>query len=257
MRAPIAALVYPLQQLVHSPLRFFEEIRTLAAGYEELVNENRRLRAEALELRGRQLKFEALERENIRLRGLLDNAFKVGEQVQIAELLSVKLVPYEHVVVINKGSRFGVHPGQAVIDGQGVVGQVLRVMPYTAEVLLITDPSHAIPVQISRNGLRTIAMGTGQLDRLALPYLSSNADIKVGDILVSSGLGGVFPGGYPVATISALGSSEGSLAKFTAVPLAQLDRDREVLLVFGDGQPIPRIPPAANPDQGPTADARH
>ena len=254
LRTPLAVMVYPLQQLVSSPTRFFHEVREAVLNYSQLATENRRLRDEALVLRSRQLKFEALEHENIRLRGLLDNSFKLGEQVQIAELLSVNLAPYEHRVVVNKGSRFGVHPGQAAVDAQGVVGQVQRVTPYTAEVVLITDPSHAIPVQVNRSGVRTIAMGTGQSDRLALPYLSSSADVKVGDLLVSSGIGGVFPAGYPVATVTALVAGKTPFASISAVPLAQLDRNREVLLVFGDSQPIPRLPLTA---ESAPADAGH
>lgn len=242
LRTPFAVLVYPLQQLISSPVRLGREVRDSMAGYAELLEENRRLRDEALVLRTRQLKFEALEQENIRLRGLLDTSFKVGEQVQIAELLAINLVPYEHVVVVNKGSRFGVHPGQAVLDGKGVVGQVVRVTPQSAEVMLITDPSHAIPVRINRNGVRTIALGTGQTDRLALPYLPSNADVKVGDLLVTSGMGGVFPAGYPVATVTAISPEKSPFAKISAVPVAALDRNRELLLVWNGSMPIPRIP---------------
>jgi rod shape-determining protein MreC len=261
LRAPIASLVYPLQQLVSSPVRMAREAAERYTSYANLVAENRTLRDEELVLKTKLLKFAALEQENIRLRGLLDTSFKVGEQVLIAELLSINLVPYEHVVVVNKGSRFGVHPGQAVFDGNGVVGQVLRVTPYSSEVMLITDPSHAIPVQINRNGLRTIALGTGQIDRLALPYLPSNADVQVGDLLVTSGMGGVFPQGYPVATVTGIAPQKSPFAKISAVPVAKLDRNRELLLVWSDSQPIPRIPtpePAASPAPAPkAADAHH
>lgn len=247
LHTPFAVAVYPLQRLVSSPTRLLQQLADYASGYAELVAENRRLREEALILKTRLLKFAALEQENIRLRGLLDTSFKVGEQVMIAELLSINLVPYEHVVVVNKGSRFGVHPGQAVFDANGVVGQVLRVTPYSAEVMLITDPNHAIPVQVNRNGLRTIALGTGQTDRLALPYLPSNADVQAGDLLVTSGMGGVFPQGYPVATVTATAPQPSALSKISAVPVAHLDRNRELLLVWSDSQPIPRIPDQPHP----------
>jgi rod shape-determining protein MreC len=252
-RSPLATLVYPLQKLVSAPNRFVHDLIDNVSRYGQLGDENRRLRDDLLVLRTRQLKFDALEQENIRLRGLLDTSFKVGEQVLIAELLSINLVPYEHVVVVNKGSRFGVYPGQAVFDGNGVVGQVLRVTPYSSEVVLITDPSHAIPVQVNRNGVRTIAQGTGRLDRLALPYLPSNADVQVGDLLVTSGLGGGFPAGYPVARVTAIAPDKNPFGKISAVPAAQLDRNRELLLVWSNSQPIPRIPdalpaPTAPPD---------
>jgi len=241
-RTPFAAATYPLQQLVSSPVRFGRHIVESISTYAGLVAENQKLREEQLLLKTKLLKFAALEQENIRLRGLLDTSFKVGEQVSIAELLSVNLVPYEHIVVVNKGVRFGVHAGQPVFDANGVVGQVLRASPYSAEVMLITDPNHAIPVQVNRNGLRTIALGTGQTDRLALPYLSSNADIQVGDLLVTSGLGGVFPHGYPVATVTDVAPQKTSFAKVSAAPVAQLDRNRELLLVWSDSRSIPRIP---------------
>jgi rod shape-determining protein MreC len=257
VRTPFAVMAYPLQQMVSSPVRFVREIIDNVTTYAELIAENRKLKEEALVLRTKQLKFAALEQENIRLRGLLDTSFKVGEQVQIADLLSINLVPYEHIVVVNKGSRFGAHPGQAVLDANGVVGQVLRVTPYSAEIMLITDPSHAIPVQINRNGLRTVAQGTGQIDRLALPYLPSNADVKVGDLLVTSGMGGVFPAGYPVATVTAIAPEKSPFAKISAVPVAQLDRNRELLLVWSDSRPIPRIPEPDQATQGSSANAPH
>jgi rod shape-determining protein MreC len=256
-RTPFAVMIYPLQQIVSSPVRLARDIAENVSSYAKLAAENRQLKDEALILKTKQLKFAALEQENIRLRGLLDTSFKVGEQVLIAELLSINLVPYEHVVAVNKGSRFGVHPGQAVFDGNGVVGQVLRVTPYSAEVMLITDPSHAIPVQINRNGLRTIALGTGQIDRLALPYLPSNADVQVGDLLVTSGMGGVFPPGYPVATVTAIAPQKSPFAKISAVPMAQLDRNRELLLVWSDSQPIPRIPDQKQAPKSPPANAAH
>jgi rod shape-determining protein MreC len=231
-----------MQLAVSSPVRFVQDLVTSVTSYANLIKENQKLRDEQLVLRTKLLKFAALEQENIRLRGLLDTSFKVGEQVLIAELLSINLVPYEHIVVVNKGTRFGVHPGQAVFDANGVVGQVLRVSPHNSEVMLITDSNHAIPVQVNRNGLRTIALGTGQIDRLALPYLSSNADIQVGDLLITSGLGGVFPYGYPVATVTAIAPQQSPFAKISAAPVAQLDRNRELLLVWSDSQPIPRIP---------------
>jgi len=241
LREPLAVGVYPLQQLVSAPMRAFEDIAEAFASNTRLRAENAALAEELATLNTRLLRFDALEQENIRLRGLLETSFKLGEQVQIAELLAVNLVPYEHVVVVNKGSRFGVHPGQPVMDAHGVVGQVLRVSPVSAEVILITDPNHAIPVQVNRNGLRTIALGTGQIDRLSLPYLTGNADIQPGDLLVTSGMGGVFPQGYPVATVTAVSSQASPFARVGATPVAHLDRNRELLLVWSKSDPIPRV----------------
>lgn len=241
-REVFASVFYPLQKLVSSPVQAFRMFSETFSSHADLLAENEEFRKEQLLLKGRLLKFDALEQENLRLRGLLDTSFKLGEHVMIAELLEVNVFPNEHIVVVNKGGRFGVYPGQPVMDADGVVGQVLRITPYSAEVILITDPNHAIPVQVNRNGLRTIAQGTGQIDMLSLPFLSSNADIQPGDLLVTSGMGGVFPQGYPVATVTAVNSQAGSFSKVGAAPVAKLDRNRELLMVWNRPQPIPRVP---------------
>lgn len=241
-RLPFAAIIEPVRQVVDLPARFFSKLSELGSNQLQLVSENRRLKQEALLLKGRQLRFEALEEENTRLRGLLDSTFKVGDQVMIAEPLSINVVPYENLVVVNKGSRYGIHPGQAVVDGNGVVGQVLRVTTHHADVVMITDPSHATPVQVNRNGLRTVAVGAGKIDRLELPYLAGSADLQPGDLLVTSGLGGGFPAGYPVARMVSLPSGKEGTSKLQAVPVALLDRNRELLIVRSDSTPLPRIP---------------
>jgi rod shape-determining protein MreC len=232
LHSGLDAAVYPLQQLVSTPVRFAEWVRENVSGYAGILEENQRLKEERIRLEARLAKFSALEQENIRLRALLGASTRIGEHFLIAELLSVNLVPYEHLVLANKGSNIGVHVGQPVFDSRGVVGQVLRASPVSAEVMLITDPNHAIPVQVERNGLRTIAVGTGRIDRLILPYLSGSADIREGDRLVTSGMGGVFPAGYPVATVVDISSNGSSLAKVSAEPIAPLDRIHEVLLVW-------------------------
>ncbi len=254
-RLPFATLAAPIRLLVSGPSQFFSGLAELGQNQAALLEENQRLREEALLLRGQQLKFAALEQENLRLRGLLDSTFKIGDQVLIAEPLAINVVPYENLVVVNKGSRHGIRPGQAVVDGNGVVGQVLRVAASNADIVMITDPSHATPVQINRNGLRTIAVGIGQTDRLELPYLSGNADVKSGDLLVTSGLGGVFPAGYPVARVAAPLPGAPAAHQFSAVPLARLDHNRELLVVRSDSTPLPRIPDQAVTDP-PTHAAR-
>jgi rod shape-determining protein MreC len=218
--------------------------REAFSSYAGLFSENRRLREEQLILKTRLMRFATLEQENIRLRGLLETSFKVGEQMQIAEVLSVNLFPYEQVLALNKGSRFGAYVSQPVFGETGVVGQIIRVTPVSAEVLLITDSNHGIPVQVNRNGLRTVAVGTGRLDQLALPYLNGSADIQPGDLLVTSGMGGIFPPGYPVATVTDIAASGNPFAKVIATPVARLDRLREVLLVWSKSDPVPRGPDA-------------
>lgn len=254
-RSALTSLVYPLQQLVSTPTRLIQAARESVSNYAGLVAENRRLREEQLVLSTRLMKFATLEQENIRLRGLLETSFKVGEQMQIAEVLSVNLFPYEQVLVLNKGARFGAHVGQPVFGATGVVGQIVRVTPVSAEVLLISDGNHGIPVQVNRNGLRTVAIGTGQLDQLALPYLNGSADIQPGDLLVTSGMGGVFPPGYPVATVTDTSAQGSPFAKVVATPVARLDRLREVLLVWSKSDPVPRAPEPPSAALGGTAHA--
>lgn len=241
-RAVLATVVYPLQQVVNTPAHLIRSVVEALTSRAELLAENRRLKEEQLALQTRLLKFASMEQENIRLRGLLESSFKLGEQMQIAEVLSINVVPYEHRVVVNKGARFSAHAGQPVFDGTGVVGQVVRVNPYSAEIMLITDTNHGIPVQLNRTGLRTVAVGTGQIDRLVLPYLSGSADIRPGDLLVTSGMGGVFPQGYPVATVTDISHQGSPFAKVSAVPTAKLESMREVLLVWSNSEPIPRLP---------------
>jgi len=244
-RSVLSVLVYPIQRLVSLPVEIVEQIHETVVSYSELTKENKLLKEEQLVNSIKLLKLESLENENIRLRGLLENSFKLGEQVLVAELLSVNLVPYEHVMVVNKGSRFGVHEKQAVIDANGIVGQVIRSLPLSSEVMLITDPNHAIPVQVNRNGLRTIAIGSGQLDRLNLPFLPNNADIVPGDLLVTSGLGGTFPQGYPVAVVDNFTAQPNKpFANIYATPKAKLDRVRELLVVWSDSTPVPLSLPA-------------
>jgi rod shape-determining protein MreC len=140
-------------------------------------------------------------------------------------------------VLVNKGARAGVFRGQAVIDANGIYGQVTRVGPYSAEIILISDPEHAIPVQVNRTGTRSIALGTGRSGLLSLPYLPQNTDVIVGDLLVSSGLGGVYPPGYPVGKVTAVTRDSGQpLLAVEAEPHAGLDRDPEVLLIWFDNE---------------------
>ena len=242
VHSTLSVLVDPLKYLVDLPTSLFEHAARSVTSYRALKLENERLSEEQVIHQTRLLKFDALEKENIRLRALLENSFKLGEQVLVAELLSVNMAPYEHIVVVNKGARFGVHPQQPVLDANGVVGQVFRALPFTSEIMLITDPNHAIPVQVNRNGLLTIAMGSGQLNRLILPFLPSNADIRPGDLLITSGLGGTFPQGYPVAIVDEFTTQpDKAFATITATPKALLDRNRELMIVWSQSAPVPLI----------------
>lgn len=166
---------------------------------------------------------------------MLNSSALVNEKVEVAELIGVDPNPFTHRILINKGERDGVFLGQPVLDARGLMGQVVELMPYTARVLLLTDTTHSIPVQVNRNGLRAIASGTGNPERLELRHVADTADIKEGDLLVSSGMGQRFPAGYPVATVNEVIHDSGQpFAIVRAIPTAALNRSRYMLLVFSD-----------------------
>ncbi len=235
VRQALSVVVYPVRVIVDFPFSAWTSVKTNFAARSALIEENEQLKRERLESEFRLQRLAALEMENARLRELLDSEARVGSRALIAEILSVDLDPYRQRFDLNRGLVDGVYVGQALIDAQGVVGQVVSVGPLTAEVVLITDADHAVPVSVNRNGLRTIAVGTGDSNRLRLPYLTNNSDIEAGDLLVSSGLGGVFPAGYPVAKVLEVQRRpDQSFAEVIAEPASALDRDREVLLVWNE-----------------------
>ena len=252
VRAFLSVVVYPLQWLVDLPDTSSEWFRESLSTRRELQEENASLRTQQLMLNTQLQKLESLEAENRRLRALLDSSFQVGNRhMLIAGLLAVDMDPYRHQIEINKGSLDHLFAGQPLLDSQGVMGQLIHVGPLTATAMLITDPGHAIPVQINRTGLRTIALGTGSIDRLELPHIPTNADVRVGDLLISSGLGGRFPPGYPVAEVIDVEQDPGNtFSEVIARPRAHLDRSREVLLVWPPElpNPDPRIGTSAETD---------
>lgn len=250
VRSLLSLVTYPLQFIANAPVVTGNWLSDVVATRRQLKEENRELKKENLLLRARQQKFAALEAENLRLRDLVESSFKVGDRVLIAELIAVDLDPYRQHVVINKGSSSGVYEGQPVLDANAVMGQVVHVNRFTSTVLMITDASHALPVQVNRNGVRTVAIGTGKINELELPHLPNNADIQVGDLLVTSGLGGRFPSGYPVAEVTAVERKPGeSFASVLAVPSAHLDRTREALLVWTLTPPEKLQPSPESKDQ--------
>lgn len=233
LRASLQAVVYPIRYLVNLPVDVSHWASENFASRQSLIEENAGLRYQNLLLQAQMEKFDALQAENQRLQELLGSSFKVGDRVLIAELYRVDLDPYKHLIVINKGSSDHTYVDQPVLDAYGVMGQVIQVGPYTSTVRLITDPSHILPVQVNRNGLRTLAIGTGAIDQLELPYLPNNADIHKGDLLVTSGLGGAFPPGYPVGHVTKVTHNPGTgFATVLVTPSAHLDRSRELLLVW-------------------------
>ena len=232
LRSVLSTLTYPIQRLAELPGDIGGWLVDRFKSRSRLERENLQLRRENLELKAELQQLASLQAENERLRDLLGSAYKIGNRVLVAELSAMDLDPFRQQVVIDKGSASGVYAGQAVLDARAVMGQVIHVSPLRATVLLITDAHHALPVQVLRNGLRTIAVGTGRIDRLELPYLPNSADIRPNDLLVTSGLGGRFPADYPVATITAvmLDKTHG-FKSAKARPKARLDSSREVLVI--------------------------
>ncbi|MGN8199979.1 rod shape-determining protein MreC [Salinisphaera sp. RV14] len=199
----------------------------------DLIQKNKQLSQKVLLLQGRLQQLAALQAENERIRALLASASSIDQNVLIARILSVSPDPYRQYVKLNKGSSDGVFVGQTLVDAHGIMGQVTNVTPLDSRAILISDPNNGIPVQINRTGLQTIAQGTGSSEALTLPFLPNNANVKVGDLLVSSGLGGRYPANYPVAKVTRVVHRPGQeFLSVTARPTAHLDRGREALLVW-------------------------
>lgn len=232
-RFVLQAAAYPIQLAVGSPSTAWHWLHESFETRDALRAENQRLQGQQRDLELRSMRYEALARENGELRGLRDALPPVAERYLAAEIVNIQLNSLRQRVLINRGATNGVFKAQAVLDDKGLIGQTTHVGPWSAEVILITDPEHAVPVEIERTGLRTIAVGAGDTTSLALPYLPGNADIKTGDLLVTSGLGGVFPAGYPVARVTEVHrDAVQPLAQVRAIPFARIDTDTEVVLVW-------------------------
>lgn len=259
IRSYLSAAVYPLQYIVHLPVEMQRWLSFSLSQRIQLERDNARLREENLYLRIRLQRFSDLQNENTRLRHLLKSTQRLSHKVLIADVIAVELDPFTHKMLINKGQRNGVYVGLPVLDAHGVLGQVVHTGPLSSTTMLITDPSHAIPVQVERTGLRTIAVGTGADHRLELLYLPNTSEIRTGDVLKTTGLGGKFPPGYPVGTVIQVEQDVGQpYAHALAEPSALLDRNREVLLVWPStvAQPGEEADAAAADDQELSADAQ-
>ncbi|EPD12856.1 MAG: rod shape-determining protein MreC [Cycloclasticus pugetii] len=257
LKDSLSFIVHPVLIVVDLPSQLYAWLTESTTELSELADENQRLKDELLFLKVKLQKFEALETENTRLHSLLESSFKIGEQFISASLIKVNQHPNTTNIVIDKGSRFDLYKGQAALNEDGVLGQITNVHPLTSSIILITDPNHAIPVEINRTGLRTIASGSGLKNTLTLPYLPHNADIKIGDLLTTSGLGGVFPSGYPVATVTKLAPLPGeAFMHAEAKTVAKIDSTRDILLVWSQQQPIPILSGVPEEPEVPTDNAR-
>lgn len=255
IRRVLSIVAYPVQIAVAGPFEGWDWFRESVSSRETLRADKARLEAELRLAQFHLQRYEALEAESQRLRALRSNTADVADRFVIGDIMDVDLDAFRERVLVDKGAQNGVFVGQAVLDAGGVFGQVARVGQLTAEVILVSDATHAIPVQVNRNGLRTIAVGTGDLGRLKLPYLPTSADVIAGDLLVTSGLGGGFPAGYPVGTVSEVRrDSAQSLADVDVKPAAALDRSRELMFVWTKSKtPAAPAPSAqASPPQAPT-----
>ena len=254
VRTAIGAAVYPLRVIVDAPTRLFSWAEDTTISRDDLERENRRLRSERLLIDAELQQVTALEAENARLRELLGARQRITSEIRVAEIMAVDANPYRHTLVIDVGTSGGVYDGQALIDADGVVGQVIEPGLKTSQAVLISDPGHAIPVLVNRNGLRTIAFGTGEIAELDIPYLPNNADIETGDLLVTSGLGGKFPPGYPVAVVASVTRiPQEPFADVKATPSAVLNQVREIMLV----EPVRQdeVPAEAADSDAPADDA--
>lgn len=232
-RGYLTLAVTPIQWIVDAPNRLIAMMDSTLEKREDLASDNEKLRADLLILARRLQRVEALQVENAYLRNLLSASEKIDERVELAELIGVNPNPFIHQIIINKGLQNQVFLGQPVLDADGVMGQVVEVGPYTSRVLLITDSQHAIPVEVNRSGFRSILLGKGNAHELLLDHVPDTADIRVGDSLVSSGLGQRFPTGYPVAVVTSIEHDPGRpFATVVAKPTARLDKSRHLLIAF-------------------------
>ncbi|WP_144212330.1 rod shape-determining protein MreC [Shewanella donghaensis] len=235
IRQSISSVLSPLQYLANVPGVLLDWSADSISTRNMLALQNKELMRQQLLMSERLQRFEHLRQENERLRALLGSPVHMDSRKVVAEVMEVASDPFRHYVVLNHGARTGVFVGQSVVDAKGVVGQVVEVSELTSRVLLVTDPTHGIPVRITRNDVRAMAQGTGDIDEIELRHVAKSTDVNVGDLLVTSGLGNRFPEGYPVARVMQISRDAGqSYSVISAQPLAALDRIRYVLLIWPD-----------------------
>lgn len=235
LRQAIGVVIFPLQQIAYIPANIYDQVEEFIASF-NLLEENIKLRQTYLENREQLLKLASLETENLHLRNLLGAVQQIETKTRtkavLAEILYTPRDPFNHKITLNKGSQHHIQLGQAVIDDKGIVGQITQLYPWSSEVTLLTDRDHSVPVQVVRNSLRSVVSGTGKNNQLELRYLSVNTDIQQGDELVTSGIGGVYPPGIPVAIVLRIERDPtGDFAQIISTPVAGVDRNRQVLIL--------------------------
>lgn len=233
IRAAITLPLVPFQYMVSWPTKFIDDLKSVISTHDDLVKENLQLKTDQLLLRSQLQRLIAIESENNYLKSLQQSSRQVKGKTLIAELLALNFEPFVNQVILNKGTRDKVHTGQAVLDANGIMGQVIQVGPLTSRVLLINDPHSGIAVQNTRNGIRAIAVGDTYSGKMRLMYVPKTADIRAGDIFITSGLGDHYPEGYPVGKVFSVTKDPSS--QFSAIylqPSAHLDSSRQVLLIW-------------------------
>ncbi|MBK6639192.1 MAG: rod shape-determining protein MreC [Rhodocyclaceae bacterium] len=242
VRLALTTAIWPLQQVAYSPINVGETVASYFTRLSTILSDNRELQKRQLSDASRLVRQSYLEDENKRLRALLDMRDRQPVEGQIAEILYSARDPFSRRVIIDKGSQQGIESGQAVVDGVGVIGQVVRVFPLTAEVALLTDNEQSIPVKVARNGLRAVLAGAGP-GAMELHFLASNAEIEAGDTLVTSGLDGIFLPGLPVATVSKIDrDSSFAFARILCTPLGGVEK-HGLVLVLSSRAEQPERPP--------------
>ncbi|WP_371193526.1 rod shape-determining protein MreC [Glaciecola sp. SC05] len=232
-RAYLTSLVSPLQYIANMPGVLLSWSASSLTSRQNLIEENEKLITQMTLMNEQLQRFVVLQQENEKLRTLLDAPVQSEMHKMIAELMAVDNNPYSHQILINKGAIDGVFTGQSVLDENGIIGQIIEVGTTNSRVLLISDVTHAIPARVSRNNVTVVVSGIGDLNELSLEHVPHSTDIQEGDMLISSGLGNVFPQGYPIGTISSIVRDEGQpFAQVKAIPSAKLDRIKYLLLLW-------------------------
>jgi rod shape-determining protein MreC len=244
IRQGVGVALYPLQSAALMPRDALFEVIGYFGTVTSLRDENKRLHIREVQNAQQLQQSRQLMAENTHLRALLDASARVQLKTVMSEILYDARDPFSRKVIIDRGARNGLLPGQPVIDEIGVVGQVTRTFPFTAEVTLLTDKDHAIPVQVLRSGVRGVAYGRGQSGELELRFMASNADIQKGDVLTTSGIDGIYPAGLAVATVASINTKTAdAFARILCLPSAGVSRHRQLLVLLG----VPAAPPPAEP----------
>lgn len=245
LRQILSVVVAPLQRLANAPAEMIGRTGGFFVTQAHMQNENAVLVQRQLLLSAQLQRMQAMQTENAYLRKMLGVRQQRGERVVAAEIVYAGRDPFSQKIIVDKGSNHNVKAGQPAIDDVGVVGQVTRVYPFSSEITLLIDKDQALPVEIVRNGARAIAFGHGQDGTLELPFMAANADIQNGDVLVTSGIDGVYPAGLPVAVVSKI-ERNSAFAKITCVPSAGVSRHKQLLILIGE----PRQPAALADQSG-------